>query len=116
MIDRLRLGPEKFDVVGSRKIGRRELLKSRNLQSTAPPNRRLSRRMKQLSPTEWARMRDRITTFSLPDRGPLVRARWVEWLKARPGSGWFYPMADHIHFGAQADADAFRHRMMATAD
>lgn len=73
------------------------------------------RAMKQLTPIEWARTRDRIVTLSLPDRGPVVRSHWVAWLISRPGSGWFYPMADHIHFGAQVDADAFRQWVMATA-
>lgn len=72
--------------------------------------------MKQLTPTEWSRMRDRMTSLSLPDRGPVVRGHWVEWLATQPSSGWFYAMADTIHFGSQADADAFRRWMMAMAD
>ncbi|MBJ7509715.1 hypothetical protein [Brevundimonas sp.] len=71
--------------------------------------------MKQLTPTEWARTRDRIVTLSMPDRGPVARSQWAAWLTERPGQDWFYPMADHIHFGAQADADAFRQWIMATA-
>jgi hypothetical protein len=67
--------------------------------------------MKQLTPAEWARMRDRIITFSLIDRGPLVRTRMIAWLAARPGDGWFYAMADHFHFGQAADAEAFRQWM-----
>lgn len=51
----------------------------------------------------------------MPDRGPVARSQWTAWLSERAGQGWFYPMADHIHFGAQADADAFRHWIMATA-
>lgn len=71
--------------------------------------------MKQLTATEWARVRDRIITLSLPDQGPGVRAQWIVWLAAQPGSGWFYPMVDNIHFGSQADADAFRRWMMSNA-
>jgi hypothetical protein len=71
--------------------------------------------MKQLTPTEWAKVRERIITLSLPDRGPVVRAQWIAWLSAQPGSGWFYPMVDNVHFGSKADADAFRHWMMANA-
>lgn len=72
--------------------------------------------MKQLTPTEWSRMRDRMTSLSLPNRGPAVHAGWVAWLIGHPGASRFYPMADNIHFGSQAEADAFRHWMMATAD
>ena len=68
--------------------------------------------MGQLTSAEWARTRDRIISLSLVDRGPVVRARMVEWLTARPGNGWFYAMSDNFHFGAQADADAFRQWMM----
>jgi len=52
--------------------------------------------------------RDRIISLSLFDCGPVVRARMVEWLTARPGNSSFYAMADDCHFAAQADADAFR--------
>lgn len=68
--------------------------------------------MRQLTSAEWARTRDRIISLSLVDRGPVVRARMVDWLAARPGNGWFYAMAYNFHFGAQADADAFRQWMM----
>lgn len=71
--------------------------------------------MKQLTPTEWARVRERIITLSLPDRGPVVRAQWIAWLSGQPGQGWFYPMVDNFHFASKADADAFRHWMMANA-
>jgi hypothetical protein len=68
--------------------------------------------MKQLTSAEWARVRDRTVTLSLIDRGPVVRARLIEWLIARPGAGWFYVMGDNFHLGAQSDADAFRQWMM----
>lgn len=96
--------------------GGSELLKRLNGQSTAWAKHDLSRPMKQLTPTEWSRMRDRMTSLSLPNRGPAVHAGWVAWLIGHPGASWFYPMADNIHFGSRADADAFRHWMMATAD
>ena len=68
--------------------------------------------MKQLTSAEWARTRDRTVTLSLVDRGSVARGRLVDWLIARPGSGWFYVMGDSFHFGGQADADAFRQWMM----
>lgn len=71
--------------------------------------------MKLLTPIEWARMRDRILTLSLADHGPVARAQRIDWLLARPGTGWFYVLSDNYHFGAQADADAFRQWMMQTA-
>lgn len=68
--------------------------------------------MRQLSAAEWARTRDRVITLSLSDRGPVWRQRATQWLEGRPGSGWFYAMADSFHFGAQIDADAFRQWVM----
>ena len=79
---------------------------------TSRTKRRPKPDMKQLTSPEWARMRDRTVTLSLVDRGPVVRARLVEWLVARPGPGWFYVTGDNFHLGVQADADAFRQWMM----
>lgn len=71
--------------------------------------------MQKLTQTEWARTRDKITTLSLPDRGPVARGKMIEWLEARPSAGWFYIMADNFHFGSSFDADAFRQWFMANA-
>ncbi|MNL13552.1 hypothetical protein D3C87_1344610 [compost metagenome] len=64
--------------------------------------------MQRLTPIEWARTRDKVLTLSVPDRGPEVARRMVEWLEARPGSGWFYARGDNFYFGAAADAAAFK--------
>lgn len=56
------------------------------------------------------------------DFAPLARSRASRerslgrWLISRLGTSWFYAMADTIHFGAQAGADAFRRWMMARVD
>ena len=62
-----------------------------------------------------AKVRERIITPSLPDRGPVIRAQWIAWLSSQPGQDWFYSMVDNFHFGSKSDADAFRHWMMANA-
>lgn len=64
--------------------------------------------MKRLTSIEWARAREPISHLSVANRAAEQRQRWITWLDARPGSGWYYVTGDNYHFGSQADATAFR--------
>ncbi|MET4683789.1 hypothetical protein ACFPIF_16825 [Brevundimonas faecalis] len=68
--------------------------------------------MKRLTPAEWGRVRERVTTMSLPDRGPDAAARMAAWLEARPGNGWFYILGSTVSFGLSIDAEAFKRWML----
>lgn len=68
--------------------------------------------MKRLTPIEHARAKGKTVTMSMPDRGPEVRARILDWLEKRPGEGWFFANGDNYAFGTAADAAAFKQWLM----
>lgn len=68
--------------------------------------------MKRLTPAEWGRVRERVVTMSLPDRGADETGRVIAWLEARPGAGWFYVVGSTLSFGSSTDAEAFKRWML----
>lgn len=69
--------------------------------------------MKRLTPIEYARVKGRSITMSMPDRGPEARVRILAWLEQRPGDNWCHANGDNYAFETAADAAAFKQWLMA---
>jgi|SynMetStandDraft_2_1070026.scaffolds.fasta_scaffold00007_102 hypothetical protein len=88
------------------------LLRTRPAALAPRPNSCLPVPMKRLTPIEYARVKGRSITMSMPDREPEARARILAWLEQRPGDNWRHAKGDNYAFETAADAAAFKQWLM----